>query len=466
MLKNHQRYFLFAATGAVAFIGVLGSVNILKAQGASTQTPAAGSVTFNKDIAPILQQNCQSCHRPGQIGPMSLLSYQEARPWARSIKAQVVARNMPPWFIDKHIGIQKFKNDISLSDKQIALIAKWVDAGAPEGNSADLPTAKAWDDSTNWHIGKPDVVVTLKKDIIVKAKAADAWYDLPAEDLGFKTDRYVTAVEIKPIKGFKVLHHNTSTLAEPDDEEAMATSKGTSNLQEYAVGKYGNVFPDGTAMLVRAGSKLFANIHTHADGEETAANFAWALKLLPEGQKPAHVMHSQQLGGPGTDIDIPANQKNVRVDGYTVFTKPAVITAFQPHMHIHGQAQCAELIYPASTLTRLGNARTETMACTDRFKFDWHVTYEFADDVQPIIPAGTILHVISLYDNTQGNKAAADPFNWTGPGNRTIDEMGFAWINWYDLTDEEYTKAVAARKALQKKPSVTAGTNNPQEQLN
>jgi mono/diheme cytochrome c family protein len=462
MQKDHQRYFLFAVTGAVALAAVLGSLTTLKAQ---AQTPAA-DVTFNKDIAPILQQNCQSCHRPGQIGPMSLLTYQEARPWARSIKTQVVARNMPPWFIDKHVGIQKFKNDISLSDKQIATIAKWVDAGAPEGNPADLPKARAWEDSTNWHIGKPDVVVTLKKDIIVKPKAADAWYDLPTEDLGFKTDRYVTAVEIKPIKGFKVLHHNTSTLAEPDDEEAMATAKGTSNLQEYAVGKYGNVFPDGTAMLVRAGSKLFANVHTHADGEETAANFAWGLKLLPEGEKPQHVMHSQQLGGPGTDIDIPANQKNVRVDGYTVFTKPAVITAFQPHMHIHGQAQCAELIYPTSTLTRLGNARTETMSCTDRFKFDWHVTYEFADDVQPIIPAGTILHVISLYDNTPGNKAVADPFNWTGPGNRTIDEMGFAWINWYDLTDEEYTKAVADRKALQKKQSVMAGSNNPQEQLN
>ena len=434
----------------VALIAVLGTI----ATGLA-QTPQKAStpnrITYEKDIAPILAENCQSCHRPGQIGPMPLLTYQQTRPWARSIKQQVVARNMPPWHIDRHVGIQKFKNDISLSDKQIATISKWVDDGAPQGNVADGPAARVFDDSTNWHIGKPDLVVTLKKDLVVKAKQPDAWVDIPTEELGLKTDRYVTAVEIKPIKGVKVIHHVTSTLAEPDDEEAMATMKGTSNLEEYAVGKYGNSFPEGTAMLLRVGAKIFANIHTHAIGEETRANVAWGIKLLPEGQKPEHVMHSQQLGGPGTEIDIPPNQKNVRVDGYTVFSKPAIITSFQPHMHLRGQAQCVELIYPDSTSGRLGNAKTETMSCVDRFHFDWHVSYEYADDVQPIVPAGTILHVISLYDNTPGNKAAADPFNWVGPGNRTIDEMGFAWIGWYDLTDAEYAKAVAARKAAQKK---------------
>ncbi len=428
--------------------GLLALAALLSAaESGRAQAPA----TFTKDIAPILQQNCQSCHRPGQIGPMSLLTYQEARPWARSIKQQVVERNMPPWFIDRHIGIQKFKNDISLTEAQIATISRWVDAGAPEGDPKDAPKARVFDDSDRWHIGKPDVVVTLKKDLIVKAKQPDAWTDLGTEDLGLKTDRYVTAIEIKPIKGFKVIHHATSTLAEPDDEEAMATMKGTSNLEEYAVGKYGNIFPEGTGMLVKAGAKIFVNLHTHAVGEETAGNIAWGLKLLPEGTKPAHVMHSQQLGGPGTDIDIPPNQKNVRVDGYTVFTKPAVITSYQAHMHNRGQAQCVELIYPESTQSRVGNAKTETMSCVDRFKFDWHVSYEYADEVQPIIPAGTILHVISLYDNTAGNKFNPDPSNWIGPGNRTIDEMGFAWIDWYDLTDQEYTQAVANRKTLQKK---------------
>ena len=453
MRKTFGRGFTVrAGSGLLALIALTGAIETGQAQvpGASANS---GQTTFTKDIAPILQQNCQSCHRPGQIGPMSLLTYKETRPWARSIKQQVVARNMPPWFIDRHVGIQKFKNDISLSESQIATISRWVDEGAPEGNPNDGSAARGFDDSDRWHIGKPDVVVTLKKDLVVKAKQADAWVDLGTEDLGLKTDRYVTAIEIKPIKGFQVIHHATSTLADPDDEEAIGTMKGTSNLEEYAVGKYGNIFPEGTAMLLKTGSKIFVNLHTHAVGEETAANIAWGIKLLPEGQKPAHVMHSQQLGGPGTDIDIPPNQKNVRVDGYTVFTKPAVITSYQAHMHNRGQAQCVELIYPESTQIRLGNAKTETMSCVDRFKFNWHVSYEYADDVQPIIPAGTIMHVISLYDNTAGNKFNPDPSNWIGPGNRTIDEMGFAWIDWYDLTDQEYTTAVEARKALQKKAS-------------
>ena len=431
-------------SAAMALAGLLFTAGAARAQ---SQT----AITFNKDIAPILQQNCVSCHRAGQIGPMSLLTYQESRPWAKSIKQAVVARNMPPWFIDRHIGIQKFKNDISLTDAQIATISKWADQGAPEGDAKDAPVARTFDDSDRWHIGKPDVVVSLKKDLIVKAKQPDAWLDLGTEDLGLKTDRYATAIEIKPVKGFKVIHHATSTLAEPDDEEAMATMKGTSNLEEYAVGKYGNIFPEGTGMLIKPGAKIFVNIHTHATGVETAANISWGLKLLPEGEKPKHIMHSQQLGGPGTDIDIPPNKKDVRVDGYTVFTKPAVITSYQAHMHNRGQAQCVELIYPESTQIRLGNVKTETMSCVDRFKFDWHVSYEYADDVQPIIPAGTILHVISLYDNTAGNKFNPDPNNWIGPGNRTIDEMGFAWIDWYDLSDQEYVKAVQDRKALQNK---------------
>jgi hypothetical protein len=184
-------------------------------------------------------------------------------------------------------------------------------------------------------------------------------------------------------------------------------------------------------------------------------NIAVGLRLYPEGVVPKHVAHAQQLGS-ASDIDIRPNTKNVRSDGYTVLTKPAVITAFQPHMHVRGQAQCLELMYPAGGRggDRPGGVRTETVSCVDRFKFNWHVVYEYADDVAPIVPAGTILHVISLYDNTVGNAANPDPNNWIGYGNRTIDEMGFSWINWYYLTDDEYKQAVADRAKA--KPKTTA----------
>ncbi len=428
----------------VWFAAAVAAIGITQAQTTSSQ------VTFTKDVAPILQKACQNCHRAGSIGPMPLLTYNEVRPWARAIKQQVAQRNMPPWFIDRAVGIRKFKNDVSLTDQEIATISAWVDAGAPMGNAADMPKPRVFDDGDRWHIGKPDVVVTLNKDVLVKARQADQWLDLPTEDLGLKTNRYIAAMEIKPIRGTKVLHHVESSLVEPEEAGAM---QGKIHLEEYAVGKFGDTFPEGTGMLLKPGSKIMANVHVHADGEDTPMNIAVGLRLYPEGVVPKHVAHAQQLGS-AADLDIRPNTKNVRADGYTVLTRPAVITAFQPHMHNRGQAQCLELMYPSAGVgDRPGGVRTETVSCVDRFKFDWHVVYEYADDVAPIVPAGTILHVISLYDNTNGNKFNPDPTNWVGYGNRTIDEMGFSWINWYYLTDDEYKSAVADRAKLKQKSS-------------
>jgi hypothetical protein len=439
-------FSVLSTTGLVA-LATFGATGIGQAQTTPNQ------VTFTKDIAPILQRACQNCHRPGSLGPMSLLTYNDARPWAKAIKQQVVQRNMPPWYIDRAVGIQKFKNDGSLSDQEIATISQWADGGAPMGNAADMPAPRVFDDSDRWHIGKPDVVVTLTKDVLVKAKQADQWLDRPTEDLGLKTDRYIAAMEIKPIRGTKVLHHVESSLVEPEDAGAM---QGKIHLEEYAVGKFGDTFPEGTGMLLKAGSKIMANIHVHADGEDTPMNIAVGLRLYPEGVVPKHVAHAQQLGSAG-DIDIRPNTKNVRADGYTVLTRPAVITAFQPHMHVRGQAQCLELMYPAAGRggDRPGGVRTETVSCVDRFKFNWHVVYEYADDVAPIVPAGTILHVISLYDNTVGNAANPDPNNWIGYGNRTIDEMGFSWINWYYITDDEYKQMTADRAKSKSKTTAS-----------
>jgi hypothetical protein len=428
----------------LAAAALFAAVPTVRAQAPNQSAP---QVTFTKDVAPILQRACQNCHRAGSIGPMPLLTYQDARPWARSIKQQVVQRNMPPWYIDRTIGLQKFKNDISLSDQEIATISAWADAGGPMGNAADMPAPRVFDDSDRWHIGKPDLVVTLKKDFLVKARQPDQWVDLDTEDLNLPADRYIQAIEIKPIKGVKVIHHVESSLIDPDADGPM----GRSHLEEYAVGKYGDSFPEGTGMLLKKGAKVLANIHFHADGEDTNANIAFGIKLIPEGTTPKHVAHAQQLGIPdGSDLDIRPNMKNVRSDGYTVLPKAAVITSFQPHMHNRGQAQCLELIYPTSSGERVGSTRNEMVSCVDRFHFDWHVVYEYADDVAPIVPAGTILHVISLHDNTAANKNNPDPSNWIGWGNRTVDEMGFSWIGWYFITDEEYKQAMANRAKSKK----------------
>src|SRR5258705_3152301 len=210
---------------------------------------ASAPVTFTKDVAPILQRSCQNCHRPGSIAPMSLLTYKDARPWARSIKEKVVRRQMPPWHIDRTVGINKFKDDPSLSEKEIATISNWVDQGALEGNPADMPPPRQFEDVDKWHI-KPDLVVSMPKAYMLKAKGGDEYYDIDI-DPNLKEDMYISAVETKPDSGFKVVHHATTNLIEDPEDDPVGLF-----LNEYAVGKNADLFPENSGRLVRAGSKI------------------------------------------------------------------------------------------------------------------------------------------------------------------------------------------------------------------
>src|ERR1700686_3216414 len=419
---------------------IFGTIGLVQAQTKS----APDQVTFAKDVAPILQRSCQTCHRPGNIGPMSLLTYQDVRPWARAIKQQIVQRNMPPWYIDRAVGIHSFKSDPSLSDQEIATISKWVDAGAPLGNAAELPAPRKFEDGDRWHIGKPDVIVTLKKDVLVKSKAPDQWVDLPMEDLGIKINRYPQAKEVKPIKGVSVVHHGVATIR-VDDEQG---NEQQSLPEEYAVGKFGDIYADSTGRVMPAGAKVMLNLHLHANGTDMPTNVALGVKLYPEGFVPKHIEISQHVGD-NEDFDIPPNTKNVRTDGYSVLLKPARITAFQPHLHNRGQAQCLELIYPPAQSA--GRAPKETVSCVDRYHFDWHIVYHYDEDAQPIVPAGTILHATPWFDNTAGNKFNPDPSNPVAFGQRTIDDMSFSWLTFYYLTDDEYKQALEDRKTKGKK---------------
>src|SRR5947208_3620138 len=160
----------------------------------SASAMAEDQVTFTKNVAPILQARCQVCHREGTVAPMSLRTYDQARPWAKAIKAKVAAREMPPWFIDKNIGVQHFDNDNSLTEEEIATIVKWVDAGAPQGNAADMPAPRTFADEHAWQIGEPDLVVSLTKDLIVPAAGPDAWPDITI-DLKLTENRFIQAVQ-------------------------------------------------------------------------------------------------------------------------------------------------------------------------------------------------------------------------------------------------------------------------------
>ena len=437
---------------------LLAGVAAAKIVGAAQAPPAKPTPTFARDIAPIFQRSCQVCHRPDSIAPMSLLTYQDARPWARSIRNKVVAREMPPWYIDRSVGIKKFKNDPSPTDEEVDLIARWVDAGAPMGNPAEMPPPRQFDDLDRWHI-QPDLIVRLPQDITVPAAGPDRWLDVLV-DAGLTEDRYLQAVETKPIKGHRVVHHSVQTMRDADDDGAPGT--GGSFLNEYALGKNADVFPDGAGRLFKAGTKINFNLHLHSIGEATPANVEVALKFYPKGYTPKHIETTTTVGNSGErELDLPPNTDNVRTDGYTVLTQPVRLLSFQPHMHNRGKAMCVEAIYPpaptpadpAAALfgpTAAAVPRVETLSCVDRYQFAWHIVYLYDEDLQPLLPAGTILHTIGYHNNTASNRFNPDPDNLVTFGQRTIDDMSFAWMSWYPLSDEEYRQQVKEREEKNK----------------
>jgi mono/diheme cytochrome c family protein len=449
-----QPFFRSAALGLSA-IALLVTVGSAVTSGQKAAPAAPGQVTFSKDVAPILYENCIRCHHPNDIAPMSLETYNDARPWAQSMKTRVSKREMPPWFLDKTIGIQKYKNDPSLTDEQIATIVKWVDGGALQGNPADMPKLPPQEDvsSSVWKIGTPDVVVKYPA-YHMPATGPDRYGTLTAP-FGTTEDRYIKAIQTRVVdlQSRKIVHHALSFAVPQGADGDMGDDSGGGSgdfLIEYASGKNATIYEEGSGQLLPAGMNARVSYHLHSIGEESDAKIELGVVFWPKGYVPTHRTWSKQLGQESAaDLDIPANTV-VRRDGYTRLNNAAVITAWQPHTHIRGKYQCLELIYPGEPV------KTETTTCA-RWNYNWHTIYNYADDVAPIVPAGTLLHVITWFDNTSANKFNPDPKNWVGAGTgRTIDEMGFSWIGWYDLTDKEYKDQLAARKAAQQKLS----TNN------
>ncbi|HLX45447.1 MAG TPA: cytochrome c [Bryobacteraceae bacterium] len=407
---------------------------------ASDGTEATGSrpVTFTKDIAPIFQKSCQSCHHTGTSTPMSLMTYIEARPWARSIKERVARRDMPPWHLDKTVGIRHYKNDRSLSDEEIATVVRWVDTGAAEGNSADMPPPKTFTPDNTWFIGKPDLEVTTAQDFKMYPKGPDWWIDQYAE-VKLTEDRWIKAMEIKPDNP-RIVHHCVVYAIEPDAPEG--TPESGVQLHEYAVGKYGDIFNDNTGRLLKAGTRLRFDMHYFAIGSEQHNHTTIAFKFYPKGVTPKYQVRSLAVRNiPNDELEIPPNTV-VRTDGYFRLTRNARIDAFQPHMHMRGRGMTLEAI-------KLDNS-TEILSSVDHFDFNWHINYVYADDAAPLLPAGTVLHMIGIHDNTSANRRNPDPSMWAGFGERSVDDMVQVWLDIVYLDDAEYNRMVAERKAQHK----------------
>src|SRR5215468_7851468 len=412
------------------------------------QTAANTSVTFTKDIAPIFQEKCQACHRADSMAPMSLVTYEEARPWAKAIRERVITRSMPPWHINQTVGIQEFKNDRSLSDAQIATIVKWVDSGAPKGDPKDMPPAKQWPDESKWNLagmfgGPPDLIIK-SPDWTVPAVAQDAWYK-PVVETGLTEPRWVRAIEIRPatLKGRKVTHH---ALARLQQQEANADNSddpaGVGGLfMEWAVGKQGELMRPDTGKLMLPGSKIVFEMHYHSVGEQITDHVELGIYLYPKGQEPKYrqtLAALQSVAGGSRNIDIPPNSTFVS-ENFIPMRRAGRVESYQPHMHLRGKAMAMEAILPTG--------QTMMLSYVDHFNFNWHNSYVYADDVAPLLPKGTILKITSWYDNTRSNKNNPDPDQWVGFGDRTVDEMGHAWVNISYMRDEDYEAEAAKRKA-------------------
>ena len=414
----------------------------------STAAEAQEQVIFTKDVAPILAEHCQVCHRPGTVAPMSLLTYEDVRPRAKAIKAKVVAREMPPWFIDKNVGVEHFNNDISMTDEEIATIVKWVDGGAPEGNPAEIPPTRQFADELAWQIGKPDIIVTLPKDLVMKARGPDWWPDFTV-DPGLTEDRYIQAIQIIPTKGYPNIHHIRTSMVKPGDAsihggavdgnvELEMVQQGVF-LDEYAIGKGPDLFKDGSGRYITAGTKINFEFHIHASGTEAPINVLLGLKFYPKGYTPQHIVTSMTVGS--NVVDLRPHEADVRSDGYIPLIKPARLLSWQPHMHLRGKAECIEAIYP--------NGKTQIINCA-RFVFNWMDNYVYADDAAPLLPAGTMLHTIMWHDNSDSMRSNPDPDAQIVGGLRTVDEMSSAWLSYYYMSDENFKKETDARKAQQK----------------
>ena len=412
------------------------------------RNPQSAIPTFAKDVAPILQRSCQTCHHEGTSAPMSLVTYEQARPWARSIRQRVAARDMPPWHLDKTVGIRHYKNDRSLSDDEIATIARWADNGAPQGNPADMPPALAFRSETDWFIGEPDLTVTTPNDFTMYANGPDWWIDQFA-DVELTEDRWIKSMEIKPSNP-KVVHHVVVYVIEPDAPEG--TPEGGVQLHEYAVGKYGDIFGDNTGRLLKKGTRLRYDMHYFAIGSEQHNKTTIAFKFYPKGVVPKYQVRSQAIRNiPNDELEVPPNTV-VRTDGYFRLPRPARIDSFQPHMHMRGKGLTVEAIDPATN-------RTQILSSVDHFDFNWHVNYVYADDAAPLLPAGTVLHLIGIHDNTSANRRNPDPAMWAGFGERSVDDMLQVWLDIVYLDDAEFARLVEARKA---KPAATSTSQQPQ----
>jgi hypothetical protein len=411
--------------------GVLvGLAAAVLAPGADTATPS--SVTFHKDVLPVLQRNCQGCHRPGEAAPMSLLRYSEARPWAKAIKEAVLSKRMPPWFADLAHG--KFSNDRSLSRAEISTLVAWADSGAKEGDPKDaLPPRKFLE---GWNIGLPDLVVEMPNEYVVPAAGTIeyTYYVLP---MNLTEDRWVQMAEVRP-GNRAVVHHviafirgpNSKWLREakpgepyvprkrttPDGQRRDEGQGGGEFLVGYAPGTVPEVLKPGEGKLIKAGSDVVFQMHYTANGKAAADKTKVGVIFAKEPPAQRVLTAAAQ----NRKFVIPAGAPNHRVDAEITFQDSAILTAFLPHMHLRGKSFEYRLVYPTG--------ESQILLRVPKYDFNWQLSYYLEKPL--LLTKGTKIECTAYFDNSPNNPANPNPNTEVRWGDQSWEEM---MIGFFDL---------------------------------
>ena len=396
--------------------------------------------TYSNEVSRIMQDNCQICHQEGQIGPMPFTSYDEVRPFADLIREQVISREMPPYHYDKDIGIQELKGDWRMSDEDINTVAAWVDAGAPEGNSSNLPEPKQYPVIGEWRLeaelGLPDhVIKSAPWD--VPANGQDLWWN-PQVPTGIAEDRCIKAIETLPSKDAHGSTHHANSQFLTQNEEGEWVTYG--RLSEFAFGKLGEMVPEGACRTAPADSMVRWSIHYYPDGtavpdDQVSVGIWYQDENFDETG--AYRQDLTLYGLQGGDFDIAPHGK-LMTQGFHSFDHPVRLDSWQPHLHLRGVAMSMEIFTPA-------NGRREVVSMASNWNAGWNHSHIYEEGSQPLVPANATIILTAWYDNSADNPLNPDPDQWVGMGQRTTDEMSHAWIAVTHLDEEGYDKLLEER---------------------
>ena len=417
-------------------------------------TAQSDEITFHKDIEPILQRSCQNCHRVGGVGPMPLVTYDQVAPFAGLIEFNTGLRDragaMPPWYMEKDIGIQDYKNDPSLNDKEIVAISTWARSGTPKGAIADAPEPLVFDDSLKWTAGEPDLIVRTNS-VTKLAGTADWWGEIDRVPVSLEQDRYVKSVEVVEVNdvnnttgtgrdtvgGRYIFHHMIWSTAELD-EDGNRVEESVTGWPVHEVGRNPDIFDPEGGRLLRAGTYIYSDsVHLHSNGQDTTGHLEIGFRFHPEGYEPKYERVSLGLGN-GVDISIAGNQDNQELHAYTVLEQHTKFITFEPHLHAPGERMCLEAIWGYTV---------ETLACVG-YDHNWVRGYAFEDDAAPLLPKGTIMHIVGYMNNTETNPNVPDPRNWLGSGNRSVTNMFIDLGMRVKMSDEQFHEEMENRRQV------------------